>query len=125
MGRLSNWFAKSRDVLTLPEVQERLAKVERAVELQYIEKPQSDVDRALAAAAADLIKALDGTVAAAVQIGALLLVKVPDGQGRAGIFVRSLTQSELAILHEQPELLSSPSNLLQLLSERAAAIEKL
>lgn len=38
------WFAKTKDVISQPEVIERLEKIERAVELKAIDKPQADVD---------------------------------------------------------------------------------
>ena len=57
------WFAKTRDVATQPEVIERLKKIERAVELQGLYKPQSEINRNEAEAVAALIKAVENVPA--------------------------------------------------------------
>lgn len=109
------WFARSRDALTRPEVVERLEKIERAVELRYVEQPQSSVDEKQASAIAKLIKALDKTPNAALQAGSVLVVKLSTNTGPM-IQARTLNQRELAELENNQRLLKSPSTILEKLA---------
>ncbi|WP_370309595.1 hypothetical protein [Sinimarinibacterium flocculans] len=110
------WFAKSKDALSHPEVTERLEKIERAVELRTLEKPQSDVDEKKAAAIARVIEALNGTPTAAIQAGSVLVVKVTTAAGPM-IQARTLTQDEITQLENNQLLLQNPAEVLGRLSE--------
>jgi len=57
-GPVARWFAHTKEAITGDEVVERLKKIERSLELQYISKPQAEVTHATATAAAQLIVAL-------------------------------------------------------------------
>lgn len=86
------WFAKTKEVATQPEVAERLEKVERALELKGLHAPQAAADQLQASAVAKLIKSLDTVPRAALQVGSILLVKLPSANGEANVHVRTLTQ---------------------------------
>jgi hypothetical protein len=110
------WFAKSVEVATQPEVIERLAKIERALELKVLVQPQADIDKKQSEAVARLLKAVESIPNAAIQAGSILLVKITTKSGPV-IQVRTLTQRELIHLENNQRLLSSPANLLEKLSE--------
>lgn len=110
------WLSRSKQALTSAEVTERLAQVERALQLQYVHKPQSEVTLASGSAAAQLIAALEHTPQAVIQIGTLLLIKMTvDSAG--SIYVRTLSEKELALLSAHPDLFASPARLLSMLAE--------
>jgi hypothetical protein len=105
------WFAKSKEVLSQPEVIERLEKIERAVELKAIDKPQADVDEKQSGAIAKLIKALEKVPNAAIQAGSVLVVKLTTAQG-AVIQARTLSQEEMVAFENNQTLLQDPSEVL-------------
>lgn len=105
------WFAKSKEVLSQPEVLERLEKIERAVEIKAIDRPQADVDQKQAGAIAKLIKALEKVPNAAVQAGSVLVVKLTTAKGPI-IQARTLSQEEMVELENNQLLLQDPSEVL-------------
>ena len=105
------WFAKSKEVLSQPEVLERLKKLERAVEIKAIDSPQADVDDRQASAIAKLIKSLEKVPNAAVQAGSVLVVKVATPNGSV-IQARSLSQGEMLELENNQLLLQEPQSVL-------------
>ena len=105
------WFAKSKEALSQPEVIERLEKIERAIELKAIDKPQADVDEKQASAIAKLIKALDKVPNAAVQAGSVLVVKLTTPTGTV-IQARTLSQEEMVELENNQLLLQNPPEVL-------------
>jgi len=115
-GPVARWFAHTKEAITGDEVVERLKKIERSLELQYISKPQAEVTHATATAAAQLIVALQQTPQAAIQIGNLLILKVRRS-GEPSLIVRSLSERELALIDADPEILGAPGQLLRLLTE--------
>lgn len=106
------WFAKTRDAATQPEVIERLKKIERAVELQGLHKPQSEINKNEADAVAALLKAVENVPTAAIQAGAILLIKT-----NSCVQVRTLTLRELTHLEMNQKLLASPHDILEKLTE--------
>jgi hypothetical protein len=88
------WFVKTKEVATQPEVQKRLEKLERALELKGLAEPQANVDKLEAEAVAMLVKAVENSPNAAIQAGSLLLVKTTHKR-RKCLQVRTLTQREL------------------------------
>jgi hypothetical protein len=54
----SKWYAKTKHAASSAEVQERLRKVERALELHPLGRPQAEIDERTVKAAAELIKAI-------------------------------------------------------------------
>nr|WP_294512068.1 hypothetical protein [uncultured Rhodopila sp.] len=110
------WFAKTSEAMTQPEVAVRLKKLERAVEMRGLGQLQAEIDERQAAAAAQLIGALKDTPVAAVQVGSILIIKLPSANGPM-TQVRTLTQAELMQLENNQALLTSPESLLQRLSD--------
>ncbi|KFL88499.1 hypothetical protein AmDm5_2501 [Acetobacter malorum] len=110
------WFAKSKDVLTQPEVAERLQKVERAVELKGLDIPQAEIDAKKADAVSKLMDSVKDVPNAAIQVGSILLIKINTPAGPS-IQVRTLTQAELILLENNQKLLASPENIMERLSE--------
>ena len=117
---LASWFkrliARSKDAITHDEVLKRLAKIERAVEVQQLEKPQAEADKARLEGAAKMLEAM-GNNNAAIQVGSVLIVKKhnPDGPGQ--IAVRTLTQTELAFLEQNQHYLQQPTEILRALED--------
>lgn len=111
------WFAKTREVATQPEMIERLKKIERAVELQGLHKPQSEINRNEAEAVAALLKAVESVPMAAIQAGAILLVKTNSPNMGPCVQVRTLTLRELTLLERNQKLLASPHDILAKLME--------
>lgn len=111
------WFAKTKKAVTQPEVKERLRKIERALELKGVHQIQSEIDKNEAEAAASLIKAMDNVPNGAVQVGSLLLFKIEDPQGKTCLQARTLNPSEMIYLEKNQNLLSSPHEILEKLSE--------
>lgn len=118
------WFAKSKEVLSQPEVIERLEKIERAVELKAIDKPQADVDDKQAGAIAKLIKCLDKVPNAAVQAGSVLVVKLTTNNAPI-IQARTLSQEEMIELENNQLLLQDPAKVLGKLNAACANAKKL
>lgn len=110
------WFVKTTEVMTQPEVAERLEKLERALELKGLGQPQAEIDAKQAAAVAQLMKAVKDVPTAAIQAGSILLIKLPSRNGPI-IQVRTLTQTELIHLENNQKLLASPADLLERLSD--------
>jgi len=118
------WFARSKEVLSQPEVIERLEKIERAVELKAIDKPQADVDDKQAGAIAKLIKCLDKVPNAAVQAGSVLVVKLTTNNVPM-IQARTLSQHEMIELENNQLLLQNPAEVLGKLNAACANARKL
>jgi hypothetical protein len=109
------WFVKTKEVAAQPEVAERLAKIERAIDLKGLGLPQASIDEKQAAAVTKLMKAVESVPNAAIQAGSILLIKINSSNGPI-VQVRTLTQRELLHLENNQCLLSSPADLLQKLS---------
>jgi hypothetical protein len=109
------WIAKTTNAISQPEVIDRLEKIERAVELKSIDKPQSEVDEKQAKAISTLIKSLEKVPNAAVQAGSVLVVKLTTPKGPI-IQARTLSQEELMQLEDNQLLLQDPSEVLERLS---------
>ena len=112
-----SFLARTRTSMRSPEVRTRLAKIERAVELQALHKVQAEVDAAQGDAVAKLITALGSTPTAMIQIGSVLLMKI-DGE----VIVRNLTQLELLHLERNPALLRVPAEALHELQRLNSAV---
>jgi excisionase family DNA binding protein len=114
MPIMGSWFrrfwvqAKSAS----PPVEEQLMKLQRAIELHGLDRPQSEVDLNQADAVARLLGALDPENDALMQIGSLVLIKV-----ESKVFVRTLAQTELVYFNRNPALFQDPANALQVLQQ--------
>jgi excisionase family DNA binding protein len=107
-----SWFREFfvRAKNSSPPVEDQLAKLARGIELQGLDRPQSEVDLNQAEAIRRLLGALDRESDALIQVGSIMLVKV---QNR--IVVRNLTQVELAYFNQNPALFQDPGGALQIL----------
>lgn len=111
------FFVKTKEAATSKEVTDRLTKLERALELQGLDKPQAEVDKAKAEAIANLSKAVEGQKQAVIQCGSILLVKTTNAAGECMMQVRTLTHLELAHLERNQNLLKCPETVLDKLAE--------
>jgi hypothetical protein len=110
LGRGSWWkksFIRAKEVLTKPEVQKRLNKAERALELKHVDLVQSEIDLNLANAACKMKEILENQDHAIVSLGSLFGVKtIVDGHSRLAIV--SLTQEQMQKVKENPEMQTDP-----------------
>jgi uncharacterized protein YjbI with pentapeptide repeats len=118
-----SWFLKTKEVLSREDVVERLQKLERSVELELLGTKQAIIDKNQAEAVATLLQALQSQTSAILQIGSLLIIKC-TADGKAQIFSRTLTQKEMIFFERNQHLLCQPSNILQVLSDFNAHIDR-
>ena len=104
-------FFKTKELATHPEVRDTLEAGKRALH-GACEKPQADVNKCQAEAAAALIAALKETKCACIQLGSLLLIKCSDADSNTAVVCRTLTPEELRRLEEKQTVLSDPSRIL-------------
>ena len=117
MGTFKNWIVRSKEILSAEDVSARLKKIETSLELQYVDKFRAEITKEQTTALADLVRALDGVDEAAIQIGSLLIIKCTNSDKQSSIYSRSLTQNELLLIEEKPELLKAPASLLSRLGD--------
>ena len=110
------WFAKTRNALSQQEVRDRFAKAERALELAQLQQRQSEVDKNQASGAADLIRALEKSDHAVLQIGSILLLKQTRPNQGSSVISRTLSPLEMIYLERNPDILRKPDEILQTLT---------
>jgi hypothetical protein len=108
--------AKARDPQTKKALGERIAKLERSAEVHLLAVPESQANMQNAQGLAAIIDALKGERAAVIQLGPLLVVKIPIHDGESTVFCKTLTLSELKKLEQNPSLLADPVTLASQLS---------
>jgi hypothetical protein len=113
------WIAKTKDPETREQIVSRLKKMERALELQGLNKPQAEIDEKQASAVAALNASLENISDAAIQIGSLLYLKVTK-DGRSMVQVKSLSARQLIALESNSELLESPATVFREISKIAS-----
>ncbi|WP_250035213.1 hypothetical protein [Paractinoplanes maris] len=113
------FLRKGADAAELPQ---RLAKVERALELKYLEKDQAEVDAAQSGAVQQLLDSLSGVPQACLRVGSIFLVKFEDARGPV-VLVRTLSQLEMHALERFPEIQTDPRHALGALSTAVLALE--
>ena len=113
--------AKAQQALSSDALEQRLHKVERALEIEYLDLKQAEVDGREAEAIATLIAALNNVPRGCARAGSILLIKYPVN-GEPAIFTRNLSQLELRALEQYPEIQTRPETALQAL---AMALENL
>jgi hypothetical protein len=86
-------------------------KAQRAGELHVVQQVRAQADEHEANAVASVIRALDGVDSAVVQLSSVVIVK-----HQSGLVCRVLSEREISILADHPELLKAPAELCQLLS---------
>lgn len=107
---------KSKEFLTSDEVVQRLQKVERAIEVEALHKPQSEANKNDSEAVANLIKSFEGTPNAVGQIGSILIVKHTCPKNGPWIVTKTLTANELVMLERNLHWLKNPADILERLS---------
>jgi large subunit ribosomal protein L20 len=121
---IGSWFKrfwiKSKKVIESREVQERLEKLERGLELKNIDKVQSEVDLNTAQAIGILMEKSQGIPRLVTKVGSLLFVKITVN-GEESIFADNLTQKQLKFLKQNPSLTKRPEDLLKKLEEMEAS----
>jgi hypothetical protein len=109
---ISVWLQKlgalSNDPQVRKEWRSAVQKGERALELQILQKNQSEIDRNQAQAAAALLGSIPDNSEGVLRIGSVLVVKRLSASGLSQIFARTLTQGELITLEKNPALASDP-----------------
>jgi hypothetical protein len=113
---LCRYQGKLRRRMSEEDVQQALTKAGRALEVQVLDKPQAEVDKVEAEAAAALITALANHEQGVIKVGSLLCLKTTLG-GVSSIFIRNLTQVQLAYLDSHPSCMETPNELLARLEQ--------
>lgn len=96
------------------KLEERIDKVEESLELNYLQKPQAEIDQKMASAVSELIGALSSVDEGAINLGTLVVLKLKKSES-SSIVSFNLTKEQYAAINSQPELLKNPSQLLRLL----------
>jgi len=111
--RLLPWL---RRMLKRPDMASRLKKVERAAELEIIDKKQATIDKDLALGVQALLTAASNTPNAVFNIGSILVLKLTTPDQGEIIITSSLTQEQMKALNANPLILTQPHNILKSLS---------
>ena len=112
---LKRFVGRSMAALTDKEVTDRMRKIERAAELQILDRPTASITKEEAEAASALIGAMKDCNNAIQQIGSLLIIKRTHPERGAELFTKSLSRHEQAYLDEHPSLLARPDKILEAL----------
>lgn len=122
-GRIKqgSWFKekvvyKIRNVFRSKEAKEIFDKTKKAIELQQIEKHQSEVNKNNAEAAAALLTAVKDVPFFATKMGSLVIIKTTDLDGKEQVITRLLTTDETIYYDKNPDLLNNPIELLNSLN---------
>jgi hypothetical protein len=118
-AEFGSWFqrfiARTQKELSRPEVQDRLGKLERALEIQKIDGAQAHVDLDLSKAAGELSKALQGVDIGIISIGSLFVVKRNEN-GQTKLAIISLTQDQMKLVKANPAMQTDPDIFFKLLN---------
>ena len=116
-------IAKTNTAITQPEVNERLRRLERAIEIQGLDRPQSEIDKNEANAISTIITAIHDVPSVTIQAGTVLLFKLTDDKGKAHIHARTLSQMEMIYFEKNQNILKDqPEDVLKHLAEFNRAI---
>lgn len=94
--------------------------VVRALEAEYLKKPEAEANAANIGAVATFVAGTSHVPTIALRIGTLLLVKVTEA-GQPSLVVTELTRQQLKLLEAEPELLTRPLHLLYRFGLESAA----
>jgi uncharacterized protein YjbI with pentapeptide repeats len=106
------FYLKINQATKREDIGERLEKMKQAIELARLHQTQANIDKTQAEAVANLLKGLEAVPEGTCQIGPILVVK----HDRKVAPERSLTQKEMILLEQNPDLLRNPAGILQALS---------
>lgn len=115
-----SWFKekvvyKIRNVFRSKEAVELFEKTKRAIELQQIEKHQSEVNRNNFEAVAAFLNSVKEIPNVAVIMGSLIVAKATVN-GVPQLAIQSLTTEQVILIEKNPELKNNPLELLQLIN---------
>ncbi len=114
-----SWFQLGKAKLSTPEaragIDERVAKVEHALQVQHLDGPLSEANKNNASAAQDLLAALEHTERAVLHIGSILIVKLTLPSGKSSVVAHTMSVAEQRALERDPSLLRNPDELFRLL----------
>jgi hypothetical protein len=97
----------------IPKDEEATASsIRDAIETLTVDKVKAESDAALAAAVANLITSLQNETHAAVRVGTILIVKNSSSELGSNLATCTLSVTQSKILDKFPELLNSPSTIL-------------
>lgn len=113
--------AKLADGITSEAVQQRLQMVEHAVQLQFMEKRQVEVDQGAAKALKDVIESLKDVPEAFIRIPGMIIIKYLGPQG-AVIVTRTLSLIEIRALDMYPAIQTDPRQAVSALAIAVASI---
>jgi hypothetical protein len=119
-------FRRSRAILRrgvdTADLRVRLAKVERALELSYLDRRQADVDAVESEAVRRLVDSLKDVPQACLRIGSIFLIKFQDSHGPV-LVVRTLSPLEAHTLERFPEIQRNPRVALEALATAMTALQ--
>jgi hypothetical protein len=117
----SSWFrnilTRTKETLTHDEVQLRLGKVERALELKHLDSVQAKADLDLSKAAKNISDILSKVPDGVVCLGSITGIKTAGGS----LVIMTLTQEEMLEVAKNPSLKKSPDKLLDLLTRHRSS----
>jgi len=111
------WY-KTHSALTSKEVEDRLKKLEKAVETVYIDKPMAEASNIHGDTVSKLIDALKEIDDGCLQVGNVLVIKrsrLVAGTKSAGIAVKTLSALEMYALENNQSLLNDPYTIVDAL----------
>jgi len=113
--------ARLKKSLTADEITERLTKIERAVEVRYLDLPQAEYDGKAAKVITDLTATIKDIPNACIRAGSTLLIKY-EQDGKAILLARQLSQLEIRALEKYPEIQNNPSTVIESLGMAIQAL---
>jgi hypothetical protein len=124
--RRGSVFRRSRAIakrgIDAADLRTRLAKVERSLELAYLDRRQADVDAIESEAVRRLVDSLKDVPQACLRIGSIFLIKYEDVRGPV-LVVRTLSPLEVHALVRFPEVQGNPRTALEALATAVASLQ--
>lgn len=118
-------WARTTNKETLKELEQKLQKVEEALETQQIDKPKSEIDLNHATAVEKLLVALGSeSKSTALHVGNLLVLSMVDDNGERHDRVLTLTKDQIALIQGNQSLLRKPELLYQRLNQNLETLPK-
>jgi hypothetical protein len=118
-AKISSWrkrfFLRTKEAISQPEIQDRVKKIERALELQTLQSTQSEIDKNQAEAVSKLLDTLSKIEEGGVLfIGSILIVK------RKGypVVAYTLTPEQMIHLQQNPISMKNPEKVIEKLSQK-------
>lgn len=107
------WVARTFDRRTNEELKKELARARKAIEIRTVGLPQSELDKNYSDSVAKLLDSIKDQDNAAIQVGALLLVKHKNSNGESQVATKVLNVDQLIALEDNPHWLGEPSSLIE------------